>query len=55
MKREKEEREETVARRRERSRMKRAHKETQWLNSAEQAAELRLRKRGLHILGELVP
>ena len=39
VKREKEEREETVARRRERSRMKRAHKETQWLNSAEQAAE----------------
>ena len=39
MKIEKKGREETVARRRERSRMKRAHKETQWLNSAEQAAE----------------
>ena len=39
MKIEKKGREETVARRRERSRKKRAHKETQWLNSAEQAAE----------------
>ena len=40
VKREREEREQTVQRWRERSRMKRADKETQWLNSAEQAAEV---------------
>ena len=39
VKREREEREQTVQRWRERSRMKREDKDTQWLNSAEQAAE----------------